>query len=213
MNILLYTFMPSLIGFALIYFLDRDREPILTIFTILFAGFLLCLPAGLLNTYVPPLIGLNDDDAFVAGFTEEPLKFLAFLMFVKTRKEFNEPMDAVVYGAMLSIGFATFENFEYVYLYEFDVAPVTVAIIRAFTAVPLHICCGIIMGYFLALGFYKPSFINYSKALSVPAFLHATYNYIDAEVKTLAFMICIIGFTVFLHKQVRKLQIKELNAD
>ena len=88
MIIFLYTFMPSLIGFALIYFLDRNREPILTIFTILFAGFLLCLPAGLLNNYLPPLIGLSDDDAFIAGFTEEPLKFLAFLMFVKTRKEF-----------------------------------------------------------------------------------------------------------------------------
>lgn len=208
MELLLYTFVPSMVGLGVIYLLDKNREPLSIILKVLFAGFLLCLPAGLLNTYLPPLIGLNDEDAFIAGFTEEPLKFLAFLMFVKSRKEFNEPMDAVVYGAMLSIGFATFENFAYVYIYEFNMDPLTVAMFRAFTAVPLHICCGIIMGYFIALGYHKPTAFFYLRAVSVPAFLHAIYNFIDEVAPTFMFMLFIIGLTILFHKRVRKAQIK-----
>ena len=159
MELLSYTFVPSMIGLGFIYFLDKNREPLSTISIVLFAGFLLCLPAGLLNTYVPPLIGLSDEDAFIAGFTEEPLKFLAFLMFVKSRKEFDEPMDAVVYGAMLSIGFATFENFEYVYVYDFEVDPLTVAMLA-----PLQYLFTLLRNYngcFIALGYHKPSVFYY----------------------------------------------------
>ena len=208
METLLYTFTPSILALFLIFFLDRNREPIITVLIILFAGFLLCLPAGLLNTYLPPIIGLGEDDAFIAGFTEEPLKFLAFLMFVKSRKEFNEPMDAVVYGALLSIGFATFENYEYVYLYEFEVEPLAVAIFRAFTAVPLHICCGIIMGYFLASGFYRPTIVSYCQALFVPVIIHSVYNYIDTQIITVIFMIILLILTLVFHKRVRQMQIK-----
>ena len=30
-------------------------------------------------------------------------------------KAFNEPMDAIVYGTVVSLGFATLENYDYVY--------------------------------------------------------------------------------------------------
>ncbi len=129
-------------------------------------------------------------------------------MLVKSRKEFNEPMDAVVSGAMLSIGFATFENFAYVYIYEFNMDPLTVAMFKAFTAVPLHICCGIIMGYLIALGYHKPTAFFYSRAVSVPAFLHAIYNSIDEVAPAFMFMLFIIGLTILSHKRVRKAQIK-----
>ena len=145
----------------------------------------------------------EDEDAFIAGFTEEPLKFLAFLMFVKSRKEFDEPMDAVVYGAMLSIGFATF-NFEYVYVYDFEVDPLTVAMFRAFTAVPLHICCGIIMGYFIALDMQTISFIIRGCECSAT---HATYNFIDEVAPTFIFILFIVSLS-FCSTRVRKTQIK-----
>ena len=101
-----------------------------------------------------------------------------------------------------------FENFEYVYVYDFEVDPLTVAMFRAFTAVPLHICCGIIMGYFIALGYHKPSVFYYLRAVSVPAFLHATYNFIDEVAPTFIFMLFIVGLTILFHKRVRKAQIK-----
>ena len=57
-------------------------------------------------------------------------------------------MDAIVYGCLISLGFATYENYEYVYLIEFEISNLSVAIIRALSAIPLHACCGIIMGYY-----------------------------------------------------------------
>ena len=57
-------------------------------------------------------------------------------------------MDAIVYGTLISLGFATLENFNYVYSAEyFGMQASTLALIRAFTAIPLHAGCGIIMGF------------------------------------------------------------------
>ena len=69
-------------------------------------------------------------------------------------------MDAVVYGSLISLGFATYENFEYVYFYEFEISPLEIAIIRATSAIPLHACCGILMGYyFIFYHFRKKEYI------------------------------------------------------
>ena len=35
------------------------------------------------------------------------------------RNEFNEPMDGLVYGVVVSLGFATYENYTYVYEWAF----------------------------------------------------------------------------------------------
>ena len=49
-------------------------------------------------------------------------------------------MDGIVYGVTVSLGFATYENYDYVFrlaeLWEID--PYQMAIWRSYTAVPLH---------------------------------------------------------------------------
>ena len=42
--------------------------------------------------------------------------------------QFNEPMDAIVYGVLVSLGFATFENITYVYQGNFEVDSFSLAI-------------------------------------------------------------------------------------
>ena len=53
-------------------------------------------------------------------------------------------MDAIVYGVVVSLGFATLENYDYVFRIaeEYEVSPLDMAITRAFTAVPMHALCG-----------------------------------------------------------------------
>ena len=65
-------------------------------------------------------------------------------------KDFNEPMDGIVYGVCASLGFATLENFYYVYIISdtFGTSAMTLALVRAFSAVPAHAVFGIFMGYF-----------------------------------------------------------------
>ena len=101
---------------------DRFPEPTDLIIKTFFVGIFLCLPAGFLNSYIFEIEDAlnNANMSFLAGFTEEPLKFLAFLIFIKSKIEFDEPMDAIVYGTIISLGFATYENFEYVYIYNED---------------------------------------------------------------------------------------------
>ena len=70
----LLTFLPSVLIVIFVVASDRFREPKTMVFGTLFLGFLLCLPAGILNG----LLIVSDDLVFLAGFTEESLKFLAF---------------------------------------------------------------------------------------------------------------------------------------
>jgi RsiW-degrading membrane proteinase PrsW (M82 family) len=87
-------------------------------------------------------------------------------------------MDAIVYATLLSLGFATLENFEYVYLSDGEVSSMTIAAIRAFSAVPLHACCGIIMGYYYGLYIFQGSINLILKSISFPIIIHSSYNYL-----------------------------------
>ena len=59
-------------------------------------------------------------------------------------------MDGIVYGVTVSLGFATLENFYYVYLLAdyFETTSMSLAILRSFSAVPAHAVFGVFMGYF-----------------------------------------------------------------
>ena len=113
---------------------------------------ILCVPAGIINTM---LIG-DTDMSYLAGLTEESLKFTALYFFLRNKIDFNEPMDAIVYGTLISLGFKALENFNYVYSAEyFGMQASTLALIRAFTAIPLHAGCGIIMGFYFGLYVFR----------------------------------------------------------
>ena len=89
------TFLPPLFIILYVIYSDKFKEPISLVISTFILGCLLILPAGILNEI---LIGENDNYDFLAGFTEETLKFLALFFYVKDRIEFDEPMDAIVYG-------------------------------------------------------------------------------------------------------------------
>ena len=74
---------------------------------------------------------------------------------------------------MVSMGFATVENIFYVASHGF-----TVAILRMFTAVPLHAVTGVMMGYFMGLAKFKKNnqpmlFLG----MLVPVLFHGSYDY------------------------------------
>ena len=109
-------------------------------------------------------------------------------------------MDAIVYGTLISLGFATLENFQYVYNAG---NPDFIAILRSFTAIPLHACCGIIMGYYFGLYIFKDrNKLNLFKSLFFAISFHATYNYFATRNVLLMFIVLIIliSFARKLHK-------------
>ena len=134
-ELLLITILPSL--FLLIYFIKLDKypEPTPIIIMTVLLGIMICIPAGILNDLLIP----NDNFNFLAAITEEPLKFLILYFFIKGRNFFDEPMDGIVYGVCVSLGFATHENFDYVFrLSESVQEAFWIAGVRSFSAVPLR---------------------------------------------------------------------------
>ena len=184
---------------------DKFREPIDLILKTFFMGIFLCLVAGELNFLLIP----SFEYSYIAGFTEETLKFLALFFYIRPKKAFDEPMDAIVYGTIISLGFATLENFFYVYdPGDPEVSSLVIAIVRALSAIPLHATCGVIMGYFFGLYAFSGSRIFLIKSLLIPISTHAFYNYLVSVSSVLWFLFlwAAIFYTFQLHKKLSNLQ-------
>lgn len=88
----------------------------------------------------------------VVGLVEEGTK-LGASMFAARRKEFDEPVDGVVYGIVSSLGFAAAENFQFFAIGRLA-APLVIA--RAFLSIPAHMFFGAIWGYALGARLIDP---------------------------------------------------------
>tara|TARA_B100000767_G_C19749943_1_gene530294 strand:+ start:40 stop:693 length:654 start_codon:yes stop_codon:yes gene_type:complete len=183
---------------------DRFQEPTALVIKTFFLGVFLCYPAGELNYLFIP----SDEYSFVAGFTEESLKFLALYFYIKPKKSFNEPMDAIVYGTIISLGFASLENFDYVYSGDPEISALAIAVIRAISAIPLHATCGVVMGYFFGLYAFSGSKILLIKSLAIPMLIHASYNFLVGVSDVLWFFALLgaISYARGLHQQLSALQ-------
>jgi len=207
MSLILLTLAPSLLILFYIIQSDRFQEPALPVIKIFLLGVVLIYPAGILNS-----LFVTWETAYLAGITEESLKYLAFIFFVTKLKEFDERMDAIVYGTLISLGFATWENYEYVYLMFPDVSSYYIAIFRSFSAIPMHAMCGIIMGYHLGLHYFagKSKSNQLLLALLIPMLVHGFYNYLDNPFNVI-FLIPLFLYVKKLHKEFVLLQANKNN--
>ena len=146
---------------------------------------------------------------FAGGLVEETLKFLVLYFYILKEKAFNEPMDAIVYGIVVSLGFATLENYDYVYrLAEYyDLKPIDVAYARSYSAIPLHAICGVIMGFYFGMYAFVSGGKNLSLALIVPYVIHGSYNFlVSFSHYYLGVLLVALIFSIFLYKNVRNSQ-------
>ena len=205
MNVtLLLTIGAPLTIIAFIIYSDKFKEPLDLILKTFFLGIFLCIPAGELNS----LLIQSPDQSYFAGLTEESLKFLVLYFYIRPKTAFNEPMDAIVYGTIVSLGFATLENLSYVYSGSPDIDSLTIAILRAISAIPLHASCGIIMGYFFGLHAFLGSKSSLIKSLIIPISIHATYNYLTGfGFMWFYFLFAVMLYAQSLHKKVSDLQL------
>jgi len=112
------TYSVALIYFIIIYKTDKyEREPFKFILFVFVWGVFCGVIAAPLNDILGPLFQASLGNATLIGpFTEEPLK-AAGLYYLVTRKrfskEFNTPLDGIVYGFAAGMGFFAMENFIY----------------------------------------------------------------------------------------------------
>ena len=206
MTTLLITILPSLLIVAFFVKSDRFPEPSSQIIKIFMFGFFLCIPAFLINTELSYIYANTDiDEGLISSFlsaapVEEVLKFTVLYSLVYKMKDFNEPIDGIVYGVTVSLGFATLENIYYVYFLSdyFDTTSQSLALLRSFSAIPAHGIFGATMGYF----FMKYAFIkkenNLALCMIVPILLHGAYNYFAYNFFIIALLIVIISWIVLI---------------
>ena len=99
--------------------------------------------------------------AFVA-FLEEALKALAFIVLVwLSRKEFNQVIDGLIYGAMIGIGFAFIENIDFfveaLANYEWTANFLAIFNIRSFGTMLAHTLFTGMFGLYFAYAYFYPA--------------------------------------------------------
>lgn len=139
-----------------VYYYKKDKlkpEPKGLVLKIFFLGILSIIPAIILELIVSriqplfkpaPLLFYAFEAFLVASLCEEFIKLVIVRFFAFNNKAFDEVMDGIVYTVVASLGFACFENVMYV----LD-GGIYVALLRAFTAVPMHALASGIMGYYI----------------------------------------------------------------
>ena len=135
----------------------------------------------------------------VVGLSEEASKYIVLKRTTWNASEFNCKFDGVVYAVTVSLGFALWENIEYVLMYGFSTA-----LIRAVTAVPGHACFGVFMGVWYGLakrcelrGDASTSRTCRILAIAMPAVIHGCYDFI-ATMENAASTAIFVGFVAVM---------------
>lgn len=179
--------LPPLLVLWIVYRHDVFPEPPQVVWACFLFGMLIVLPIlavawpvmyigqQLVAGSHPLVLGLMA--AFLgAAIPEEFFKFLVLRFYAATHRAFNEPMDGIVYGVAVSLGFATLENLVYAVSFDFSLL---VIVMRAITAIPMHAALGAIMGWYVARWRFGPANRGSSLllALLVPILLHGLYDW------------------------------------
>ena len=220
---LLFTIVPPILILLFFVLTDRFKEPKITIITVFFLGFLICLPAGILNQLSHDFFfnGSDYSENLTGSFlgpawAEELLKFSILYLIILKRDEFNEPMDGLVYGVVVSLGFATYENYTYVYEwasivakeenYDFLKFSDHVAKGRSYSAIPMHGLNGAVMGYYFGLYAFSGNKKYLVLSLILPYLFHGFYNFLGWPNMLIIIGILIV-YSLVLHSNLRQLQL------
>jgi RsiW-degrading membrane proteinase PrsW (M82 family) len=147
---------PALLLLWLVVAADSRPEPPRVVWIAVGLGALAVIPAGLLELLLQRLIPIShnpwlaaDESALLfAAIPEEAFKVSIIAGIALRARDFDEPMDGVVYGTAVGLGFAAVENL--LYLLGAGTHWGTLAVIRGVLSVPLHGALGAIAGAYIA---------------------------------------------------------------
>ena len=190
--VLLITILPSVLMLSLILYSDRKaREPIpMILICILSGAFTICF--SLIIDKLILTLNLIDASMFpsqnsysvyrimVLAGVEEYAKLLILHLFLYKNKAYDDIYDGFVYSSIIALSFSLIETVMYVFREQTFADMTSLAILRNFTSIPLHIVCGIVMGYFISLQKFSKTrgrkWLNLILSLFIPTLIHTIYN-------------------------------------
>ena len=115
------------------------------------------------------------------GVIEELAKMIPFLLIVIHFKEFNEPIDGIIYGSFIALGFAAVENFQYL---QFGTNMEAWA--RGFAGPVIHIVFASIWGYYIGRAYLCRRYLGRTifATLAFTAILHGIYDFVVIALPT-----------------------------
>ncbi len=190
--VLLTTILPSVLMLSLILYSDRkSREPIpMILICILSGAFTICFSLIIdkliltLNIINPSMFPSQNSYSvyriMVLAGVEEYAKLLVLHLFLYKNKSYDDIYDGFVYSSIIALSFSVIETVMYVFREPTFSEMTSLAILRNFTSIPLHIVCGVIMGYFISLQKFsktkKRKILNLIASLFIPTLVHTIYN-------------------------------------
>lgn len=211
---------PGLALFSYLYLRDQFAgEPSKLLFQSFVYGAVLTFPI-LFVQYVFDAEGVFTNNfmqnVLFSSVIEEFFKWLVLLIAVYRHVDFEDPYDGILYGASVSLGFATIENI--LYLLEFGLET---AFIRAFLPVSSHALFGVVMGYYFGKAKFSKShkrrrWIGWAIVSSV--ILHLAYNtslyiYDNVMYGAIPFMLFLWWFGLQKVKQAHQLSLSHYYED
>jgi RsiW-degrading membrane proteinase PrsW (M82 family) len=184
----------------LLLYLRQDVHPesnkkILEIF---FWGALAVIPIvyteRALGSFFPTVQSLNQNIflllgyyVLVIGLVEELFKYLVVRFRVLNTSHFDEPIDAMLYLIIASLGVAAAENLFVILKTTPMNAAIGISVIRLLTAIFLHTLAAAITGYFLAASMNRKGIKKYSIfaiGLLIASVLHGLYDVSIVKLET-----------------------------
>lgn len=181
--ILFFSLFPTILLIMLVLKTDKvNKEPKKNIIICLLSGILTISLASYFEDIAISLFSSNVILTYLCAFIEEVCKIVIFMLFIYDNKYYDEIYDGLVYMALIALSFAGLENIMYAFSESTVTNSIVLAILRDFTTIPLHVICGIIIGYFMSLSNFskdkKNKYKNLFLAVLIPSLVHGTYNLI-----------------------------------
>ncbi len=179
--VILFSLVPTIALVCFVLYTDRkSKEPTKNIIICLLSGILTIALASYFENLVMPYFSNNIILTYVWAFIEEFSKIAIFFLFIFDNKHYDDIYDGVVYMMLIALSFAGLENIMYAFSESTISSSISLALMRDFTTVPLHVICGIVIGYFISIGSFSKQknkkYINFGLSLLIPTLIHGTYN-------------------------------------
>ena len=112
---------------------------------------------------------------FAIGPIEEIAKLAPFLLVVLRFREFDEPMDGIIYASFIGLGYAAVENWQYL-----EYLTTTEALLRGFASPVIHILFASIWGHWIAQAHLRGESVVKATIISlgIAAGLHGLYDFV-----------------------------------
>lgn len=220
LTLIIAAVIPAVLLLIFVYCNDRlEKEPWRLLRTLLFQGIIATSLAAFTERLGGELLSrlMPTDTAqflvvyyfLVVALSEEGFKYLLLKSRTWNSPEFNCQFDGVVYAMFVSLGFALWENIDYVVMFGFQAA-----LIRAITAVPGHAAFGVFMGVWYGLARRVENWGDPVKAkkcrrtaLLLPTALHGLYDLIASleNWPEWVFIVFILGLFITSFTMINKL--------